>query len=143
MALSIRTFGKIYWTRVHFQGRSRLMVEACIILEVVWILMSKQLLLLEKPWQLLMKTIWYPAMDLEMVPHEKPAVSKINNWLIQWSIICFFYQIILAASTHDQDVFSFYPDGRFCNGFEEVLSRYWELVPNLKLAGKNLLIEPA
>ncbi|XP_042036306.1 E3 ubiquitin-protein ligase RGLG2-like [Salvia splendens] len=39
------------------------------------------------------------------------------------------------ASTHDQDVFSFYPDGRNCNGFEEVLHRYRELVPNLKLAG--------
>ncbi|KAH6781747.1 RING domain ligase2 [Perilla frutescens var. hirtella] len=39
------------------------------------------------------------------------------------------------ASTHDQDVFSFYPDGRYCNGFEEVLSRYRELAPHLKLAG--------
>nr|AFN89139.1 RING-type ubiquitin ligase [Mesembryanthemum crystallinum] len=40
------------------------------------------------------------------------------------------------ASTHDQDVFSFYPDeGRYCNGFEEVLSRYREIVPNLRLAG--------
>ncbi|KAK8347060.1 hypothetical protein V6Z12_A07G258700 [Gossypium hirsutum] len=39
------------------------------------------------------------------------------------------------ASTHDQDVFSFCPDNRFCNGFEEVLSRYRELVPHLRLAG--------
>ncbi|CAN1321845.1 E3 ubiquitin-protein ligase RGLG1 [Linum perenne] len=39
------------------------------------------------------------------------------------------------ATTHDQDVFSFYPDERFCNGFEEVLSRYREIVPNLRLAG--------
>ncbi|XP_010519134.1 PREDICTED: E3 ubiquitin-protein ligase RGLG2-like [Tarenaya hassleriana] len=39
------------------------------------------------------------------------------------------------ASTHDQEVFSFYPDERFCNGFEEVLSRYRELVPHLRLAG--------
>ncbi|KAK3416691.1 hypothetical protein EUGRSUZ_H02465 [Eucalyptus grandis] len=39
------------------------------------------------------------------------------------------------ASTHDQDVFSFYPDDRFCNGFEEVLARYREVVPQLKLAG--------
>lgn len=43
----------------------------------------------------------------------------------------------LAASTHDQEVFSFYPDETFCNGFEEVLTRYRELVPNLKLAGYN------
>ncbi|KAG7580227.1 Copine [Arabidopsis suecica] len=39
------------------------------------------------------------------------------------------------ATTHDQDVFSFYPEGRFCNGFEEVLARYREIVPQLKLAG--------
>ncbi|XVE74912.1 hypothetical protein DITRI_Ditri12bG0056600 [Diplodiscus trichospermus] len=39
------------------------------------------------------------------------------------------------ASTHDQDVFSFYPDERFCNGFEEVLARYREIVPQLRLAG--------
>ncbi|KAI3474937.1 hypothetical protein Pfo_030248 [Paulownia fortunei] len=30
---------------------------------------------------------------------------------------------------------AFYPDERFCNGFEEVLSEYREIVPNLKLAG--------
>ncbi|GLU03174.1 hypothetical protein SLE2022_203890 [Rubroshorea leprosula] len=39
------------------------------------------------------------------------------------------------ASTHDQDVFSFFPEERFCNGFEEVLSRYREIVPQLRLAG--------
>lgn len=39
------------------------------------------------------------------------------------------------ASTHDQDVFSFYPEERCCNGFEEVLNRYKEIVPHLKLAG--------
>ncbi|KAL9667163.1 hypothetical protein QQ045_001512 [Rhodiola kirilowii] len=39
------------------------------------------------------------------------------------------------ASTHDQDVFSFFPEDRFCNGFEEVLSRYREIVPHLKLSG--------
>ncbi|XAR58234.1 hypothetical protein NMG60_11026649 [Bertholletia excelsa] len=33
------------------------------------------------------------------------------------------------------NVFSFYPDGRCCNGFEEVLSRYREVVPHLRLAG--------
>ncbi|KAE8652390.1 hypothetical protein Csa_014378 [Cucumis sativus] len=42
---------------------------------------------------------------------------------------------MLAASTHDQEVFSFYSDERFCNGFEEVLGRYKELVPHLRLAG--------
>ncbi|KAD7479561.1 hypothetical protein R6Q59_008474 [Mikania micrantha] len=39
------------------------------------------------------------------------------------------------ASTHDQDVFSFYPEERCCNGFEEVLHRYREILPHLKLAG--------
>ena len=45
---------------------------------------------------------------------------------------------MLAASTHDQEVFSFYSDERFCNGFEEVLGRYKELVPHLRLAGCSL-----
>ncbi|CAE5958600.1 unnamed protein product [Arabidopsis arenosa] len=39
------------------------------------------------------------------------------------------------ATTHDQNVFSFYPDDTFCNGFEDVLSRYREIVPQLHLAG--------
>lgn len=39
------------------------------------------------------------------------------------------------ASTHDQDVFIFHPNGRFCEGFEEVLRRYRELAPQLKLSG--------
>jgi E3 ubiquitin-protein ligase RGLG len=47
---------------------------------------------------------------------------------------------IFAASTHDQDVFSFFPDERFCNGFEEVLMQYKEIVPNLRLAGQLLFI---
>lgn len=47
----------------------------------------------------------------------------------------------MAASTHDQEVFSFYPDERFCQGFEEVLGRYRELVPQLKLAGIETLVK--
>ncbi|KAF5957373.1 hypothetical protein HYC85_004598 [Camellia sinensis] len=39
------------------------------------------------------------------------------------------------ASTLDRDIFSFYPDKRLCNRFEEVLTRYKELVPHLKLCG--------
>ncbi|XP_038978820.1 E3 ubiquitin-protein ligase RGLG1-like isoform X2 [Phoenix dactylifera] len=34
-----------------------------------------------------------------------------------------------------QEVFSFYPENRPCNGFEEALQRYKELVPHLRLAG--------
>lgn len=39
------------------------------------------------------------------------------------------------ASTHDQDVFSFYPEERPCTGFMEALSRYRGIVPHLRLAG--------
>ncbi|KMZ60624.1 putative Copine [Zostera marina] len=39
------------------------------------------------------------------------------------------------GSTHDQDVFGFYEGGRPCNGFEEVLSRYRDIVPHLRLSG--------
>ncbi|XP_072950819.1 E3 ubiquitin-protein ligase RGLG2-like isoform X3 [Typha angustifolia] len=40
-----------------------------------------------------------------------------------------------TASTHDQDVFSFYSDEIPCNGFPETLSRYREIVPQLRLSG--------
>ncbi|XP_050288185.1 E3 ubiquitin-protein ligase RGLG2-like [Quercus robur] len=39
------------------------------------------------------------------------------------------------ATTHDQEVFSFHSDEKPCNGFEEVLSRYREIVPQVHLAG--------
>lgn len=45
------------------------------------------------------------------------------------------FLFILVASTHDRDVFSFYPDDGVCTGFEEVLTRYREIVPTLGLAG--------
>ncbi|KAK4409959.1 E3 ubiquitin-protein ligase RGLG2 [Sesamum angolense] len=68
-------------------------------------------------------------------PYEQ-AITIIGKTLAAFDddnlIPCFGFG---DASTHDQDVFSFYPEERFCNGFEEVLSRYRELVPNLKLAG--------
>ncbi|KAH7577280.1 hypothetical protein ACOSP7_001872 [Xanthoceras sorbifolium] len=68
-------------------------------------------------------------------PYEQ-AISILGKTLAAFDednlIPCFGFG---DASTHDQDVFSFYPDGRFCNGFEEVLSRYREIVPHLRLAG--------
>ncbi|KAJ8772992.1 hypothetical protein K2173_028169 [Erythroxylum novogranatense] len=68
-------------------------------------------------------------------PYEQ-AIAIIGKTLSSFDddnlIPCFGFG---DASTHDQEVFSFYPDERFCNGFEEVLSRYRELVPNLRLAG--------
>ncbi|CAH8385708.1 unnamed protein product [Eruca vesicaria subsp. sativa] len=68
-------------------------------------------------------------------PYEQ-AITIIGRTLAAFDednlIPCFGFG---DASTHDQDVFSFYPEGRFCNGFEQVLSRYREIVPQLKLAG--------
>ncbi|CAA3016857.1 E3 ubiquitin- ligase RGLG2-like [Olea europaea subsp. europaea] len=68
-------------------------------------------------------------------PYEQ-AISIIGRTLAAFDednlIPCYGFG---DASTHDQDVFSFYPDERFCNGFEDVLSCYRKIVPNLKLAG--------
>ncbi|KAL2904572.1 E3 ubiquitin-protein ligase RGLG2, partial [Bienertia sinuspersici] len=68
-------------------------------------------------------------------PYEQ-AISIIGKTLAAFDddnlIPCYGFG---DASTHDQDVFSFYPDDRFCSGFEEVLSRYREIVPHLRLAG--------
>ncbi|EPS58379.1 hypothetical protein M569_16435, partial [Genlisea aurea] len=68
-------------------------------------------------------------------PYEQ-AISIIGKTLAAFDddnlIPCYGFG---DASTHDQDVFSFNPDDRFCVGFEEVLSRYREIVPRLKLAG--------
>lgn len=71
----------------------------------------------------------------EQNPYEQ-AISIIGKTLSSFDednmIPCFGFG---DASTHDQEVFSFHPDERFCNGFEEVLTRYRELVPQLRLAG--------
>ncbi|CAL5203767.1 unnamed protein product [Lathyrus oleraceus] len=68
-------------------------------------------------------------------PYEQ-AISIIGETLSTFDednlIPCFGFG---DASTHDQDVFSFYSEERLCNGFEEVLARYREIVPHLKLAG--------
>ncbi|XP_021771176.1 E3 ubiquitin-protein ligase RGLG2-like [Chenopodium quinoa] len=68
-------------------------------------------------------------------PYEQ-AISIIGKTLAAFDddnlIPCYGFG---DASTHDQDVFSFYSDERVCNGFEEVLSRYREIVPHLRLAG--------
>lgn len=39
------------------------------------------------------------------------------------------------STTHDKHVFSFYPDHRPCDGFEEALARYRAIVPYVRLAG--------
>ncbi|GMP33950.1 hypothetical protein CsSME_00007042 [Camellia sinensis var. sinensis] len=71
----------------------------------------------------------------EQNPYEQ-AISIIGRTLSGFLdnnlIPCFGFG---DASTLDRDVFSFYPEKRICNGFEEVLTRYKELVPHLKLSG--------
>ncbi|XP_021902334.1 E3 ubiquitin-protein ligase RGLG2-like isoform X2 [Carica papaya] len=68
-------------------------------------------------------------------PYEQ-AISIIGRTLSAFDedglIPCYGFGDV---STHDRDVFSFYPDSKPCNGFEEVLTRYREIVPNLQLAG--------
>uniref|UniRef100_A0A7N0TR92 RING-type domain-containing protein n=1 Tax=Kalanchoe fedtschenkoi TaxID=63787 RepID=A0A7N0TR92_KALFE len=68
-------------------------------------------------------------------PYEQ-AISIIGKTLAAFDednlIPCFGFG---DASTHDQDVFSFYPDDKCCHGFEEVLSRYREIAPHIRLSG--------
>ncbi|XP_077212762.1 copine (Calcium-dependent phospholipid-binding protein) family [Tasmannia lanceolata] len=68
-------------------------------------------------------------------PYEQ-AISIIGRTLSPFDednlIPCFGFG---DASTHDQYVFSFFPDQQSCNGFEEALARYREIVPHLKLSG--------
>ncbi|KAD7116455.1 hypothetical protein E3N88_03723 [Mikania micrantha] len=68
-------------------------------------------------------------------PYEQ-AISIIGKTLAPFDddnlIPCFGFG---DASTHDESVFSFYPDSRSCQGFGEVLRRYREIVPQLRLAG--------
>lgn len=68
-------------------------------------------------------------------PYEQ-AISIIGRTLSTFDednlIPCFGFG---DASTHDQNVFSFYPDNRVCHGFEEVLTRYRLIIPHLKLSG--------
>ncbi|KAJ4836923.1 E3 ubiquitin-protein ligase rglg4 [Turnera subulata] len=77
-------------------------------------------------------------------PYEK-AISIIGKTLAPFDednlIPCFGFgdstELIVynVATTHDQEVFSFHSDHSPCHGFEEVLSCYKEIVPNLRLSG--------
>ncbi|KAL8200765.1 hypothetical protein R6Q57_012104 [Mikania cordata] len=71
----------------------------------------------------------------DLNPYEQ-AISIVGKTLAAFDednlIPCYGFG---DASTHDQNVFSFYPEDRFCNGFEDVLSRYREIVPRLILSG--------
>ncbi|KAF2292796.1 hypothetical protein GH714_029014 [Hevea brasiliensis] len=76
----------------------------------------------------------------EQNPYEQ-AISIIGRTLSAFDednlIPCFGFG---DESTNDQEVFSFHQDERFCNGFEEVLARYREIVPNLDLQAWLLFI---
>ncbi|CAI9260776.1 unnamed protein product [Lactuca saligna] len=79
------------------------------------------------------KSLHHIGDDLNPYEH---AISIIGKTLAAFDednlIPCYGFG---DATTHDQDVFSFYPEDGFCNGFEDVLSRYREIVPHLKLSG--------
>ncbi|XP_057550363.1 E3 ubiquitin-protein ligase RGLG3 isoform X1 [Amaranthus tricolor] len=68
-------------------------------------------------------------------PYER-AISIIGRSLSPFDddnlIPCFGFG---DATTHDRYVFSFYPNHRPCYGFEEVLVRYKEILPYIKLSG--------
>ncbi|XP_010092471.2 E3 ubiquitin-protein ligase RGLG4 [Morus notabilis] len=68
-------------------------------------------------------------------PYEK-AISIVGKTLAPFDednlIPCFGFG---DATTHDTEVFSFHSDHSPCHGFEEVLSCYKKVVPNLRLAG--------
>ncbi|RCV31649.1 hypothetical protein SETIT_6G195000v2 [Setaria italica] len=68
-------------------------------------------------------------------PYEQ-AISIIGRTLARFDednlIPCFGFG---DATTHDRSVFSFNHDNQPCDGFEQALSRYREIVPQLKLAG--------
>ncbi|KAJ4846850.1 hypothetical protein Tsubulata_030521 [Turnera subulata] len=81
-----------------------------------------------------------PAQNSRRLERKYSKIDDDYNSLDQLKL----YLYEFAASTHDQEVFSFFPDERLCNGFEEVLERYRELVPRLRLAGPTsvaLIIE--
>ncbi|KAL2620521.1 hypothetical protein R1flu_000726 [Riccia fluitans] len=68
-------------------------------------------------------------------PYES-AIAIIGQTLSRFDednlIPCFGFGDI---TTHDQRVFSFFPNNRPCEGFQEALGRYRQLVPHLRLAG--------
>ncbi|KAG2579570.1 E3 ubiquitin-protein ligase RGLG2-like [Panicum virgatum] len=68
-------------------------------------------------------------------PYEQ-AISIIGRTLARFDednlIPCFGFG---DTTTHDQSVFSFHHDNQPCDGFEQALARYRELVPQLNLAG--------
>lgn len=75
------------------------------------------------------------AVGPEPNPYER-AISIIGETLAPFDeddlIPCFGFGDV---STHDNAVFNFFEDGRPCNGFAEVLQRYRQILPHIKLSG--------
>ncbi|KAL6655016.1 hypothetical protein ACP70R_005842 [Stipagrostis hirtigluma subsp. patula] len=73
-------------------------------------------------------------------PYEQ-AVDIIGKTLSSFDednkIPCFGFG---DMSTHDRDVFSFFRDGRPCNGVSEALQRYREIAPCVRLSGPTSLV---
>uniref|UniRef100_A0A0D9X9A0 VWFA domain-containing protein n=1 Tax=Leersia perrieri TaxID=77586 RepID=A0A0D9X9A0_9ORYZ len=75
------------------------------------------------------------ALGIITNPYEQ-AISIIGRTLARFDednlIPCYGFG---DATTHDQKVFSFFPDNRPCDGFEQAVNRYRQIVPQLRLAG--------
>ncbi|XP_059663771.1 E3 ubiquitin-protein ligase RGLG2-like [Cornus florida] len=79
------------------------------------------------------KSLHHLGDDLSPYEHAISIIGRTLSAFDEDSLIpCYGFG---DATTHDQDVFSFYPDDEPCNGFEEALLRYRELVPQIRLAG--------
>jgi hypothetical protein len=120
------------------KARSRSIIVVFMSLETHLIHMRKPSLLLETLCLLLMKTTWFPVLALVMVsPVPGTWILTMSFQFCSLWFNCWidFFLFVHIATTHDQEVFSFHGDHSPCHGFEEVLTCYKKIVPNLRLAG--------
>ncbi|XP_073312895.1 E3 ubiquitin-protein ligase RGLG2-like [Primulina huaijiensis] len=79
------------------------------------------------------KSLHHLGDDLNPYEHAISIIGRTLSTFDEDNLIpCFGFGDV---TTHDRDVFSFYPNHRPCYGFEEALNRYRELVGDIKLAG--------
>ncbi|WVZ63112.1 hypothetical protein U9M48_012775 [Paspalum notatum var. saurae] len=64
---------------------------------------------------------------------------RLDSFIERWFLTSSVMFLVFSASTHDQHVFSFYPDARACNGVAEALQRYREIAPHVRLSGPTSL----
>nr|POE44700.1 e3 ubiquitin-protein ligase rglg1 [Quercus suber] len=72
-----------------------------------------------------------PKADAPQPPPPPKHYTRVVNRYIDEGVA----ELVPGVLFIDEVLFSFYPDERFCDGFEEVLAQYRELVPVLRLAG--------